>query len=354
MRSTIRPAMKSLNIPRTMLAAIVMLASAFIAASQTPQLSLADLLIGLRSQKVSLPERNRILAEAVMERGITFAFTPEIASELSATGASQQLLDAIKVMSPKPASVSTPEPTPVPITTPTPPDFSFYQKRADENASKGNFTAALSDYDKAAEMRTDVPAIYIARGQTHNNLKSFDKAVADYDRALELSPKSSNAYVNRAISLENLGEMQKSLADFRKALEIDADNSIAKAGVTRIEGRIAKAENERLAAEEAKRLAEAPLEFLNVGILTSDNATRMTRPVYSPIAQRSGIEGRVEVEVEINEEGEVTSANATTGHQTLRSSAEQAAKRSRFKPFLFNNTPIKAKGMIVYNFTLKQ
>ena len=47
--------------------------------AQSSELSLADLLIGLRSQKVSIEERNRILAEAVRERGITFKYTPEIA-----------------------------------------------------------------------------------------------------------------------------------------------------------------------------------------------------------------------------------------------------------------------------------
>ena len=36
----------------------------------------------------------------------------------------------------------------------------------------------------------------------------------------------------------------------------------------------------------------------------------------------------------------------------LRQSAEDAAKRSKFKPTLFNGNPIKAKGTITYSFTL--
>ena len=56
----------------------VMLMFATFANAQSPQLSLADLLIGLRSKKVSLPERNAILTEAVRQRGVTFAMTPEM------------------------------------------------------------------------------------------------------------------------------------------------------------------------------------------------------------------------------------------------------------------------------------
>jgi hypothetical protein len=38
----------------------------------------------------------------------------------------------------------------------------------------------------------------------------------------------------------------------------------------------------------------------------------------------------------------------------LRSSAEDAANKSKFKPAMFNSRPIKGKGVINYNFSLKQ
>ncbi len=64
--------------------------------AQQPQLTLADLLIGLRSKKVSLVERNSILTEAVKQRGVTFALSVDIEKELTATGAAKNLLDAIR------------------------------------------------------------------------------------------------------------------------------------------------------------------------------------------------------------------------------------------------------------------
>src|SRR5215203_1586951 len=95
------------------------------AAAQSPQLSLADILIGLRSKKVSLPDRNTSLTEAVRQRGVTFAMTPEIEKELETTGAYPSLVDAIRqkiaaskpvppVAKPAVVAVATPSPTPPP------------------------------------------------------------------------------------------------------------------------------------------------------------------------------------------------------------------------------------------------
>ncbi len=77
-----------------------------------------------------------------------------------------------------------------------------------------------------------------------------------------------------------------------------------------------------------------------MGNLTAANAIRMVTPVYSPIAQRANIEGRVTVEVEINEKGDVVSAKAVSGHQLLRSSAEDAASKSKFRPAMFGSQAI--------------
>src|SRR3954470_8147867 len=63
---------------------------------QGRQLSLADILIALRSKKAEIDEKNRILADAVKERGITFALTPEIEKELDSTGARMDLIAAIR------------------------------------------------------------------------------------------------------------------------------------------------------------------------------------------------------------------------------------------------------------------
>jgi len=331
----------------TCLVAAILVAGITVSA-QTPQLSLADLLIGLRSKKLSLPEKNTILTEAVRQRGVTFSITPEIEKELETTGASPTLIEAIRLKVVKP--VPTPavvKPVATPVPTPTPPDFSFYQTRADQSAGKGEFTLALADYNKSLEMKADNPVAYLNRGRAHYNLKSYDLSVKDFDKAVELNPKDAVAFVSRGVSHERLGDSKKAMGDYRKALEIDPVNEAAKANLKRLE------DVEAAAAAAAEVIRNTPPPFLNVGNLTSANAVRMVTPLYSPVAQRANVEGRVSVEVEIDENGEVVSAKATTGHQMLRSSAEDAANKSKFKPALFNNRPIKAKGVINYNFSLK-
>lgn len=317
--------------------------------AQARQLSLADILIALRSPKVTLVERNRILSEAVKERGVTFTLSPQLENELATTGASPELITAIRVVT-TPKVVATPVPTPIP--TPTPPDYSFYAKRAEGNAGKGEFTLALADFDKAAEMRSDEPAVFAGRAKTHFNLKSYDKALTDWDRVVELLPKDAGTYYLRGVTYERAGKTDKALADYKKAVELDPKNENAAASVKRINDDLAKAAAE---AEKARIASIKPVrpEFLDVGTLSAANAERMVMPTYPPMAHRGNIEGRVTVDVELDTEGKVVEAKTSSGHQMLRQAAEDAAKRSRFKPPTFDGTPIRAKGIIVYNFSLR-
>lgn len=354
--------MKLVSIPRIkffrihlvscLLLTSMMLSFAFFVKAQQPQLSLADLLIALRSKKVSLTERNTILAEAVKQRGVTFILSPDIEKELATTGADKILLDAIKQKSTiVKIAAATPAPVATPVPTPTPPDFSFFIKRADSNLGKGEYSLALPDYNKAVELKADDAVAFLNRGKTHYNLKSFDKAVADFDKSIELDPKGSTAYTNRGISHEKMGNIQKAMDDYKKAVDFDATNEAAKTSLKRLQDEQALA-----AAKAIPQPVEEPVkvpESINLGNLSSANAIKLVTPIYSPIAQRSNVEGRVTVDVELDDKGNVVAAKAASGHQLLRSSAEDAARKSKFRPALFQNQPIKATGSITYNFSLK-
>ena len=316
--------------------------------AQNPPLSLADLLIGLRSKKVSIEDRNQILTTAVKERGVTFAMSPEIEKELAATGADANLLAAVKAKSQslKPVAAATPVPTP----TPKPPDAEFFQNRGDEFAAKGELDAAFNDYTRAVEMKGDDADLYIKRGRTLANLKSYDRSLKDFDRAIELSPKTSVAFLNRGATHEKLGDTRKALADYKKAVELDAENEAAVAEAKRLQDQLDKEEAAKRAAEKPKAV-EKP-DFLNVGALSNSDAVRFVMPTYAGIARQSRLEGKVTVAIELDVEGNVVSAEATSGHAMLRQAAEDAAKKSKFKPATFNGEPIRAKGVITFNFTL--
>lgn len=350
-------------------------------AQQQQQLGLADIIIALRSNKVTLMERNEILTGAVKERGITFELTPQIEKELENTGADKALIEAIRQKSaaaklaanpvPKPTPAATPVPTPTPVVQ----DFAFYKKQADENASKGEIEFALTNYNKAVELNPDNASIYLNRALAFYKKKDYEKAIADYDKVIEINPKELVAYANRANSNEKLGNTDKAVADYKRILELDEKNESALNNLKRIEDErtralqkqqdaaaAAQAENNKEKPEDNKEKTkedQAPpvqtksadgLALVNLGRLSSAMAVEMATPVYSQIAKNLNLQGQVTVQVLINEEGKVVEVEATDGHRVLSDAAEQAARRSRFKPTLIDGKPVKAKGYIVYNF----
>ena len=339
--------------------------------AQQAQLSLADILIGLRSKKVTLVERNQLLSGAVRERGITFGLTPEIETELTSGGANGELIEAIRQKSPKPKVVATPAPIPLPApipvavaATPTPaptPDFAFYRRRADENNFKGEFVLAVNDYNKAIELNPNDDLAFLNRARTFSNQKNYDAAIADYTKAIELNPKESMAYFNRADAHEKKGNVQQAVNDYQKSSELDASNEAAKNNLKRLQEPPAKALPEPKKPETP--VAPEPKKQETPTVTASDNApktvelgqlnnfaVKLAVPVYPDIAKKLNAQGKVTIQITLDEEGKVVSAKAISGNSLLRAAGEDAARRSKFKPTLIGNQPVKANGFIVYNF----
>jgi TonB family protein len=85
--------------------------------------------------------------------------------------------------------------------------------------------------------------------------------------------------------------------------------------------------------------------------LVSLKATSLIKPPYPPIAKAVRASGAVRVQVTVDEGGNVISASAISGHPLLKAAAEQAARESKFSPTILAGQPVKATGIIVYNFT---
>jgi protein TonB len=58
----------------------------------------------------------------------------------------------------------------------------------------------------------------------------------------------------------------------------------------------------------------------------------------------------VTVQVTVDEEGNVISAHAVTGHPLLQGAAVAAARQAKFAPTKLSGQPVKVMGVIVYNF----
>jgi len=82
----------------------------------------------------------------------------------------------------------------------------------------------------------------------------------------------------------------------------------------------------------------------------NNNASILAKPNYPAAARAVRASGAVNVQVTIDEDGEVVMANAVSGHPLLRQAAERAARESRFTPTTLEGQPVKVRGIIVYNF----
>jgi protein TonB len=79
----------------------------------------------------------------------------------------------------------------------------------------------------------------------------------------------------------------------------------------------------------------------------------LPQPQYPQIAKQAHIQGSVNVQILIDEDGKVISAHAVNGSAMLTRAAEDAARRARFTPTILNNQPVKVQGVITYNFVLQ-
>lgn len=333
----------------------------FSALAQARQLSLADILIALRSKKADIQEKNKILSEAVKTRGITFSLTPEIEKELDTTGADPELLLAIRekaaVMKPTVETRSNPDPSVLAESavkpSPAPPNFDYYWNRAAASIQKGDIDAAMPDLDHAIELRPGDSASRLARGQALLTQGKFEIAIVDFDTAIQVE-KSAAAYFGRAAANEKLGKLDLAIADYQKASELDSQNEAAKTAYLRLVAEKAKAETKPVAEPEPVKAVTQPVITgpVQIGALNS-YASRLVQPVFSEFDRKLGFQGKVVVQISLDENGKVTSVESNSGAKNLRALAIDAIKRSKFNPVMVDGRPVKADGTITFNFVAK-
>ncbi len=97
---------------------------------------------------------------------------------------------------------------------------------------------------------------------------------------------------------------------------------------------------------------ETPKKISVSGGVLQGSAIKKVQPPYPPIAKAARASGAVQVQVVINETGEVIEASVIDGHPLLRDAALEAAKQWRFKPTELSGVPVKVQGILTFNFTL--
>lgn len=119
------------------------------------------------------------------------------------------------------------------------------------------------------------------------------------------------------------------------------------------EGKVKK-EKEDVEPEVKVKATPKPAEpkinkIVSLGVING-KAISLAKPPYPAAAKLVRAGGAVNVQVLIDEKGNVVSASAVSGHPLLRAASENAARQSKFSPTLLSNQPVKVTGVIVYNF----
>lgn len=104
-------------------------------------------------------------------------------------------------------------------------------------------------------------------------------------------------------------------------------------------------------AQEAQR-DEPPKIIRKSGGVFQGSALRRVEPAYPPLAKAARISGSVVVEVTADEEGNVISVRAISGHPLLKDAAVAAARGWKFAPTMLSGVPVKVIGTITFNFNL--
>ena len=87
--------------------------------------------------------------------------------------------------------------------------------------------------------------------------------------------------------------------------------------------------------------------------MLASKAISIPKPVYPAMARQIHAEGPVAVQILVDEQGRVISAQPVSGHPTLVGAAKQAAFQARFTPTILNGQPVKIQGVITYNFVMQ-
>lgn len=87
-------------------------------------------------------------------------------------------------------------------------------------------------------------------------------------------------------------------------------------------------------------------------VLTS-KVISLPQPSYPALARQIRKQGPVNVQILVDEQGRVISAQAVSGDPMLTAAAKDAAMRAKFTPTVLNGVAVKIQGVITYNFVLQ-
>lgn len=108
-----------------------------------------------------------------------------------------------------------------------PDEFTSYNNKGRIYHNKGDLKEALANYSAAIKYNPKYHYSYNNRGMIHQAKGDYDKAVKDYNKAIHLKPDYVDAFINRGLLRYENGELDLANKDYNEAIRIDPSNSNA-------------------------------------------------------------------------------------------------------------------------------
>jgi len=94
---------------------------------------------------------------------------------------------------------------------------------------------AFADYQRAMEVKPELPEAYVGRGNIYFLAEKYDRAIDDYTRALDLNiSRDYIAHFNLGMVYEKTGKFENAEENYRRALELRPDWQLAKDKLARL------------------------------------------------------------------------------------------------------------------------
>ena len=116
------------------------------------------------------------------------------------------------------------------------PVFIMYLVRGNACHKRGDFDAAIRDYNAAIALNSEDARVYNDRGNAYYEKGSetgdffdafFDTAIDDYSKSIELNSKDAGTYKNRGITYVAKNESDAAIKDLNKTIELDPEDADA-------------------------------------------------------------------------------------------------------------------------------
>ena len=95
---------------------------------------------------------------------------------------------------------------------------SQHKERGDRLYQRGEYAAAILDYDMAIERDPDKAESYHKRGLARSNLEQHEATISDFDMAIDKNPDYVTAYYNRGVMKRRLERYEAAISDFDMAI----------------------------------------------------------------------------------------------------------------------------------------